>query len=215
MAKSIVDPEAAVQRWLAGETYNQIGRSFGVSRQRIHQIVQSRIGSWHERNSSPVLPKRRRQKRKTMEDRFWEKVKTAGACWLWQGSLSGSLGYGQFRVDSETVDFAHRVSWRMAHGPIPDELLVLHRCDVPRCVRPEHLYLGTSADNMADKSESMRIRRASNNRQRVGPIVFSLRMQPELLKRIDEIAFAEKLSRSEVIRLAVRNYYARLFNKAA
>lgn len=83
------------------------------------------------------------------ESRFWSKVDKSGECWVWMASRL-PWGYGQFGVAGRTSARAHRVSWEMAYGPIPDGLLVLHRCDNPPCVRPDHLFLGTARDNLLD-----------------------------------------------------------------
>jgi hypothetical protein len=73
-----------------------------------------------------------------------------GGCWLWQAAIS-SNGYGSFFVDDTVaVVRAHRAAWIIFRGPIPPEAHVLHRCDDPLCVNPDHLWLGNNADNMAD-----------------------------------------------------------------
>ncbi len=69
-------------------------------------------------------------------------------CWLWEGA-TGSDGYGRVRRQGTTYS-SHRFAYELFKGPIPDDLCVMHRCDVPLCVNPTHLVLGTKADNSRD-----------------------------------------------------------------
>lgn len=92
--------------------------------------------------------------------RFWSKVNKTDHCWEWTASLSRT-GYGTFTVtDRDTglsgrsrykSKLAHRVSWEIEYGPVPDGMCICHRCDNPRCVRPDHLFVGDNLANMADK----------------------------------------------------------------
>src|SRR2546425_2672805 len=80
---------------------------------------------------------------------FWRHIAfSGGPCWLWTGPTTWN-GYGRLRVAGVHVK-AHRFSWEYHNGHIPDALRVLHRCDAPACVRPEHLFLGTQRDNIVD-----------------------------------------------------------------
>jgi hypothetical protein len=92
-----------------------------------------------------------------LRERFDRKVLVSDGCWEWQAGR-GWFGYGQFGVTGSTTIGAHRVAWILAHGPIPDGYHVLHRCDTPPCVRIDHLFLGTNADNIADKTRKGRAR---------------------------------------------------------
>jgi len=88
----------------------------------------------------------------TLDERFWTKVQKGDGCWLWTACKDQS-GYGRLgaRVDGSFFVFkAHRLSWELAHGPIPEGVCVLHRCDTPSCVRPDHLFLGSKQDNYDD-----------------------------------------------------------------
>lgn len=83
----------------------------------------------------------------TVKERFFKYVKKTDGCWLWIGGLVN--GYGQIRVNGKP-ELAHRVSWQLNNGDVPEGKYVLHKCDVPRCVNPEHLYVGDQYDNMDD-----------------------------------------------------------------
>jgi hypothetical protein len=69
-------------------------------------------------------------------------------CWIWRG-YRNAFGYGRVWFRYRRA-YPHRVAWELQHGPIPEGLSVLHRCDNPACVRPSHLRLGTQADNIRD-----------------------------------------------------------------
>lgn len=79
-------------------------------------------------------------------------------CWLWSGGLIDGR-YGMFTVNNKPCR-AHRIAWQLYRGSIPNGVNVLHRCDTPICVNPDHLFLGTQTDNNIDRD--------SKNRQAIG-----------------------------------------------
>jgi hypothetical protein len=95
-------------------------------------------------------------------EQFWNRVvKTDGGCWNWTGASGNTMGHGHLRHAKSTNApnpegrqghiYAHRLSWLLSGRSIPINLLVLHSCDNPKCVNPEHLFLGTNQDNCDDK----------------------------------------------------------------
>jgi Autographiviridae HNH endonuclease len=81
--------------------------------------------------------------------RFFQRITKTPTCWLWRGPFN-SRGYGKFWLGSKTLG-AHRFAYELMVGPIPVGLSVMHQCDVPSCVNPEHLSVGTTLDNVRDK----------------------------------------------------------------
>jgi hypothetical protein len=95
---------------------------------------------------------------KTRLERFEAFFDKGTGCWLWKGSKTDQ-GYGHFfnsRFSKPHSMKAHRQSWLLYKGPIPDGLLVLHKCDTPSCVNPDHLFLGTNDDNIDDRNAKER-----------------------------------------------------------
>jgi hypothetical protein len=104
------------------------------------------------------------------EARFWSRVEIRGTddCWLWKGNFYSPGKYGRFKANGHTSG-AHRWSWQFTNGLIPDGLIVRHACDVPACVNPKHLLLGTHLDNGNDKAIRGRAPKGAMNGQNLHP----------------------------------------------
>jgi len=78
----------------------------------------------------------------------YTRIDPLSGCHIWHGSINHA-GYGKLNVRNKSLA-AHRLAWSLKHGPIPEGMILCHRCDVRRCCNPDHLVLGTRGDNMAD-----------------------------------------------------------------
>lgn len=96
---------------------------------------------------------------------FWTRIDTSGgpdACHLWTGRVNKD-GYGQVKFMGQPWQGAHRLAWKLTHGPIPANMRVLHKCDNPPCCNTGHHFLGTQADNVRDMHAKGRAHKSSGD----------------------------------------------------
>lgn len=89
------------------------------------------------------------------EASFWRKVNRSagpGSCWEWMGRKSRGYGSLTRKTPHGTFIRAHRYAWYLANGPIPDGMVICHKCDNPGCVNPAHLFIGTQDQNNKDRA---------------------------------------------------------------
>jgi transposase-like protein len=144
--------------YLSGMSERQIAVSLGVHASAVHRaLVRAFVPM---RRKGEALTEKGRASlsspRSTIESRFWSKVCFGPGCWAWT-SLIDDQGYGRLLVKGKKA-LVHRVSYELFSGaPIPAGAVVMHDCDNPRCVRPDHLRLGTQKENMADAARRGRM----------------------------------------------------------
>lgn len=151
------------------------------------------------------------QRSTPIADRFWPKVRTTDTCWLWTSTINHKTGYGMLggprvpNAEGRLVCrplYAHRVAWELAHGPIPPGQWVLHHCDVPACVNPDHLFLGTQRDNVRDAAAKGRLHVARPGRHKV---------TSEQLPEIDRALAAGERQRDIAARFGVSQVWVSLY----
>jgi len=99
---------------------------------------------------------------KKMLKRFWSKVEMTDGCWTWK-AFKNKQGYGRFGIAAGQCVNAHRVSYTIKNGPIPQDLFICHTCDNPSCVNPNHLFAGSRQDNIDDMMIKKRSRHFNNH----------------------------------------------------
>ncbi len=134
-------------------------------------------------------------KKRPLLDRFFEKVEKTEKCWLWTASKNTS-GYGNFGdgTPQNKLLLVHRFSWQIHKGEIPNNLWVLHKCDVRHCVNPDHLYLGTLKNNIKDMMDRKR------NRVPIGEEHYLTKLKTHDVKIIRQL-FGLGLKRKEIAKL--------------
>lgn len=137
------------------------------------------------------------------DDLFWMKVDKTNDCWVWTGRKTNH-GYGTF--SRHPTILAHRYSWSYYNGEIPKGLCVLHKCDNPPCVNPDHLSIGTQSDNQADKMSKQRQSKGEVNgsAKLTGEQVLEIRRLYELGYKQVELANKYGVQYTTIKAIAVR-----------
>lgn len=158
---------------MEGSSLRELAEEYDISHQRVSQLTQDIPAiDWIRTQLDTKIDSVINEYRRDFDvlDRFWDKVEVGAPdeCWEWQNGLTGP-GYGHFWT-GEKYTTAHRFSWYLANWKKPGEKHVLHTCHNPLCVNPEHLYLGTPADNMRDRDMAGRNGRAKLEDEQVREI---------------------------------------------
>jgi hypothetical protein len=130
--------------------------------------------------------------RKWKKDRLSNSVErvTETGCWLWMGYCDKN-GYGRVTLGRKNAQ-AHRHSYSEFVGPIPKDMYVCHRCDVPSCINPDHLFLGTQKQNMLDRDKKGRVASGERNGKTW--------LTEAQVKMIRHLYFAERRKQNEIAR---------------
>ena len=148
------------------------------------------------------------------KERLYAKIKKNArtGCWEWQGAKT-SAGYGLFSVDGSLV-YTHRFSYNLHNGRLPDDLHVCHKCDNPSCCNPDHLFLGTDADNLADMRRKNRHSPPPKMTGRRNPStkisekdVLQIRKMKKAGKSLKEIAVSFSISKTNVADICKRKIW--------
>lgn len=134
-----------------------------MSRQRTRALRICLCGCGQQTGNPIYAYLRNHKNRVTFAERFWLKLdkNAPGGCWLWKGAV-GQNGYGEVQKDKQK-HYTHRVAYELTYGAIPNGLYVCHTCDVRHCCNPQHLWLGTNADNIRDAARKGRLNRGERN----------------------------------------------------
>ena len=141
------------------------------------------------------------QARGNVLERFVTKVDRSDECWLWTGTPSQE--YGQFRPATRERVAAHRFAYEMGCRQIPRGMVVRHRCDTPRCVRPDHLQVGTELDNRDDRMSRNRQAKGSTagNSKLTEEQVLAIRAEPATAR---ELAVKYEVSKGTIDQIRAR-----------
>lgn len=139
--------------------------------------------------------------------RFWTHVSKTESCWIWTGTLLN--GYGIWNWNKHRI-LAHRYSWTLVNGEIPDGLFVLHNCpggDNPRCVNPDHLWVGTQKQNREDACQKNRVPRGEkhHNAKLTEKEVIEIRKRYDSGQDIRSISIGYSVSQENVVHVIKRN----------
>lgn len=146
------------QRSIGGKSMEQT-KSCQLCGKEFKKRHRDSMAQWEARVFCSVLCKNKSRKKTPAEERFWKYVPKLHEkmCWEWTGGMDGA-GYGTVSNGfGKSPLKAHRLSWEIHFGAIPDGLMVCHACDNPSCVNPDHLLLGTQAANALDMSRKGRM----------------------------------------------------------
>ena len=142
---------------------------------------------------------------------FWTRVNKTAGCWEYLGKKDKD-GYGRMTVYTGSPCQAksvrtHRLSWMLSRGDIPAGLCVLHTCDNPSCVNPDHLWLGTVADNNRDMKEKGRAKQGPGAKKLTWDNVVEIRAMREQGSTIDELAKRFNINRSQAHRIVTEKQW--------